>query len=161
MLALAQTVTLVAATLTAGLTAGLFYAFSCAVMPGLVRVDDRTFVTAMRAINVAILNRWFALGFGGALLLTPVTAALHLAGDGRAAVPWLVAAVALHLAMLLVTGRVNVPLNDRLADATGNTDPDRAAARGRFERPWSRWNLVRTVVSAAALASLLVAVLVR
>ena len=76
---LARTVALTAATLTTGLVAGLFYAFSCAVMPGLRRTDDATFITAMRAI------------------------------------------------MLVITGRVNVPLNERL-EAGLDTDTDRNAA---------------------------------
>jgi uncharacterized membrane protein len=39
---------LIAATITTGLIAGLFFAFACAVMPGLHRTEDRTFVDAMR-----------------------------------------------------------------------------------------------------------------
>ena len=37
----AQTATLLAATVTTGLTAGLFYSFACAVMPGLRHAADR------------------------------------------------------------------------------------------------------------------------
>jgi uncharacterized membrane protein len=48
--------TLVAGTVTTGLMAGLFAAFSYAVMPGLARTDDATFVRSMQRINVAILN---------------------------------------------------------------------------------------------------------
>ena len=59
---------LLAATLATGLMAGLYFAFSCAVMPGLARTDDRTFVAAMQWINVRILNGWFALAFGGAFV---------------------------------------------------------------------------------------------
>ncbi len=52
-----------------GLMAGLFAAFSYAVMPGLRRTDDDTFVRAMRAINEAILNPVFGVIFAGALVL--------------------------------------------------------------------------------------------
>ena len=45
---------LVASTLTTGLVAGLFYAFSCAVMPGLRRTDDAVLVATMTAVNRAI-----------------------------------------------------------------------------------------------------------
>ena len=47
---------LAAATITTGLMAGLYYAYACSVMPGLSRTDDRTFVSAMQQINVAIIN---------------------------------------------------------------------------------------------------------
>ena len=57
---------LATATVLTGLSAGLFVTFSYAVMPGLRRTGDATFVQAMRAINSAILNPVFALVFGGA-----------------------------------------------------------------------------------------------
>lgn len=47
------------ATVTNGLLAGAFFVFSCAVVPGLRRVDDHTFVRAFQTINRAILNGWF------------------------------------------------------------------------------------------------------
>jgi uncharacterized membrane protein len=52
---------------------------TCSVMPGLRRTDDRTFVSAMQRINVAILNGWFMLSFFGALVVMAVAA-----GAGRA-----------------------------------------------------------------------------
>ena len=55
------TATLVAATITNGLMAGLFAAYSYAVMPGLGRAGDRTFVEAVQQTNAAILNGWFGV----------------------------------------------------------------------------------------------------
>lgn len=163
MLQLFPTATLVAATLTTGMVAGLFYAFSCAVMPGLRRSDDHTFVTAMRSINIAILNGWFALGFVGALLLTSVAVVLQVIGERGTALPWMVVALALYVVTLVVTGRVSVPLNDRLAltpEAGPEADADLAAARASFERAWNRWNVVRTLTNLAAFTCLTVALLV-
>jgi uncharacterized membrane protein len=119
--ALFRAAALVVATVTMGLMAGLFYAFSIAVMPGLARSGDRAFVEAMQRINVAILNGWFALGFAGALLFTALAAVLHLGPDGRPALPWIAAALVLYGAALVITFRVNVPLNDALV-AAGETD---------------------------------------
>ena len=59
------TAALVAATVTNGLMAGLFVAYSYAVMPGLGRTGDRTFVEAMQQMNAAILNGWFGVCFAG------------------------------------------------------------------------------------------------
>lgn len=149
-----RSLVLVAATLTTGLTAGLFAAFSYAVMPGLARVDDRSFVAAMQQINKAIINGWFAVCFAGALLLTGLALVLQL-GRGGGIVPWLGAALVLYLTVLIVTGAVNVPLNDRLAgagDPDGLTDP--AAVRAAFETVWVRWNVVRAVVNTAAFGCL-------
>ncbi|MET7947063.1 anthrone oxygenase family protein [Micromonospora sp. NPDC005324] len=150
-----STASLFAATLTTGLTAGLFAAFAYAVMPGLARTDDRTLVLAMRRINESILNGWFAVCFGGALLFTLLAAALHL-GDGRRAVlPWIVAGLLLYLVVLGVTAVVNVPLNNVLARA-GDVDDatDLAALRARFEVTWVRANVVRAVASTGAFGSL-------
>ncbi|BCJ69774.1 DUF1772 domain-containing protein [Polymorphospora rubra] len=151
-----RTAVLVAATGTAGLLAGLFYAYACSVMPGLRRTDDRTFVEAMRHINVAILNGWFALSFGGAPLLALVAVVLHW-GAGGPTLWWTVAAVACHAVTLGVTGAVNVPLNNRLDAAGGPADP--GPVRAAFEARWVRWNLVRTVASVAAFGCLLGALL--
>jgi uncharacterized membrane protein len=86
---------LVAAAITLGLFAGLFYTYSASVILGLRRSDDRTFVQAMQNINVAIINPWFMAHFVGALILTAVAAALHIPKDGRPVLPWILAALGL------------------------------------------------------------------
>jgi uncharacterized membrane protein len=144
--------TLVAAAITLGLSAGLFYAYSASVMLGLGRSDDRTFVQAMQNINVAIINPWFMVHFVGALVLTAFAAALHVPKDGRAVLPWILAALALYLVVIVVTGTQNVPMNDALEAARGAGTPEAlAAAREAFEEPWMRWNVVRSVASTGAL----------
>lgn len=153
-----RTAALVAATITMGLMAGLFYAYAMSVMPGLRATDDRTFIHAMQRINVAILNGWFALGFAGAAVFTLLAGLLHLGSDGRPALPWIVAAFVLYVVQYAITFGVNVPLNNAL-NAAG--DPDRiadpAAVRERFEASWVRWNIARAVVCTAALACLALA----
>ncbi|MEC3976795.1 anthrone oxygenase family protein [Amycolatopsis sp. H20-H5] len=134
-------VALVAATIAAGLIAGLFYAYACSVMPGLALADDRSFVVAMREINVAILNGWFALTFAGAPVLAVVAGLLHLRGS---ALPWIVTGFVCLVVMLVITMAVNVPLNNALE--AGRDSADFAALRGRFESSWVRWNLVRALV---------------
>ena len=145
---------LVAATITLGLSAGLFYTYSASVMLGLGRSDDRTFVQAMQNMNVAIINPWFMAHFLGALLFAAVAVALHLPRDGRPVLPWIAAALVFYLVAVVVTFAVNVPLNDQLETARGaDTAEALAAARAQFEAAWVRWNIVRTVASTAALAS--------
>lgn len=148
------TAALVAAVITTGLVAGLFVAFAHAVMPGLARGGDRTYVEAMQGINAAILNGWFAVSFGGALVFAGAAVLLHL---GRPGLPWIVGGLVLYVAVLVVTFRINVPLNDALV-AAGLTDP--AAARAAFEGTWVRWNVVRAVLSTGAFGCLLGALVV-
>jgi len=135
---------------------GLYYSYAISVMLGLSRTDERTFLSAMQQINVAILNPWFFVSFFGALVFTALAAVLHLQADWRAGLPWIVAALVLYLATLLITFGFNVPLNNELAAAG---DPERiadlAAVRKRFEASWVRWNIARTVASTAAFGCLI------
>ncbi len=138
-----QLTVLIAAAVMSGLIAGLYYAFSCAVMPGLRRVPDSAFVESMRSINLAILNPWFALVFAGGPLATVVALVLG------PTVP-LAAALAFHGVALVVTFRINVPLNERLDDTTADGPELRAA----FEGHWVGWNLVRAICCTVALLAL-------
>jgi uncharacterized membrane protein len=155
MLELFRSGALAAATITTGLMAGLYYAYACSVMLGLGRTDDRTFVSAMQQINVAIINPWFFVSFFGALVFTALAAVLHLRGEWQAVLPWIAAALVLYVATLVITIGFNVPLNNDLAAAG---DPDRsadlAAVRERFEATWVRWNIARAVASTAAFGCL-------
>jgi uncharacterized membrane protein len=149
---------LAAAAVTTGLIAGLFYAYACSVMLGLRQTDARTFVNAMQRINVAIINGWFLVCFVGALVLTVAAAALQFGQDRRPALPWILAALIFYLAVLVITGRVNVPLNNELA-AAGEVDviADLAAVRERFEARWVRWNVMRAIASTVAFGCLTLA----
>jgi uncharacterized membrane protein len=155
MLAALRGASLVAATVTMGLLAGLFFAFAMSVMPGLDRTDARTFVDAMQQINEAILNPWLVLILGGAPVFTVIATALHLQVGARAVLPWILAALALYVVALVITIGVNVPLNDALA-AAGTLEwiTDLTAVREKFEAPWVRWNIVGAVASTAAFGCL-------
>ena len=153
---LVRTASLIAATIANGLMAGLFFAFTFAVMPGLARTADRTFVESMQRINVAILNGWFLTCFLGALALSAAAAAVHL----RNGAPffWALAGFILYAATFLITIRLNVPLNDQLNAATlDNTE----SARTQFEPAWIRWNTIRTATSVAAFGCLVAALVVQ
>ncbi|BCY12142.1 anthrone oxygenase family protein [Actinoplanes sp. L3-i22] len=134
----------IAAVVCLGLIAGIFFAFTTSVLPGLHATDDATFVTAMRHLNAAIENGLFLLVFAGALLFPAVLAGL-LARAGRP-FAWVAAAAGLYLVVLVLTMVVEVPLNDRLADA--------AVSRADFESVWVPVNDLRTVLSTLALACL-------
>ena len=145
-------VVLIAATLTTGLMAGVFGLYSNAIMPGLRRTDDRTFVAAFQSIDRAIINPAFMATFLGALVLTALTALLHFTGEARSLLPWIVAALVLYLVVFVVTIRVNVPRNNEIK-AAGDVDrmTDVHGVRERFnEARWVRWNHLRAFASILA-----------
>jgi uncharacterized membrane protein len=154
-----RTLSLLAATLSTGLGAGVFAVYAHTIMPGLGATDDRTFVAAFQSIDRSILNPWFIGGsFFGALVFGAVAGALSI---GRPELPWTAAAVVLWGIAVVITIAVHLPLNDALkAAGAPGAITDLAAVRAAFdESRWRAWNLVRvglTSVSFGLLAWALV-----
>jgi uncharacterized membrane protein len=151
-----QTLALLPATLTVGLTAGVFGDWSHTIMRGLHETDDRTFVGAFQALDEAIMNPLFMLPFMGALVLSGVAAVLYLRDGGHPALRWVAVAFGLQLAATLITMAVHEPLNEVIRTAG---DPariaDPAAVRDAFhETRWVVWHIVRTVATTAAFGCL-------
>ena len=141
----------IAATVATGLQAGTYYTWASGVMPGLARVDDRTFVHAMQQMNIAIVNPVFMATFLGA----PILAGVAVAMAPSSARPWVIGGLAFAVATVAITAVGNIPLNNAI-DAAGDIDriTDLAAVRESFESSWVKWNVVRAVTSTASLAAL-------
>ncbi|MFG2040407.1 DUF1772 domain-containing protein [Dactylosporangium sp. NPDC048998] len=152
---------LVFATLTMGLIAGLFYGYACSVMLALSRTDDRVFIDVMQRINSSIQNGWFALSFMGSVLFTALALVLHIGTGQTTRLVLIVAGLVLYLVTFGITVRGNIPLNIQL-DAAGAVSRigDPAAVRARFERPWVRLHLVRTLSAIGAFGALCAACVV-
>jgi len=142
---------LIAATVATGLQAGTYYTWASGVMPGLARVDDRTFVHAMQQMNVAIVNPVFMATFLGA----PILAAAAVVTASSSARPWVIGGLAFAVATVAITAVANIPLNNAL-EAAGDVGriTDLAAVRENFESGWVRWNIVRAITSTASLTAL-------
>lgn len=130
-----------------GLMAGVFWIYGNAIMPGLGRTDDATFVLAFQSIDRKIINPVFLQVYFGALVATGLAAILAW---GTPASIWVLTALILYLVTFVITGVVNVPANDRIK-AAGAPGPEAAAIRAEFnEARWARWNRVRVWVTIAA-----------
>ncbi|MBL1077368.1 DUF1772 domain-containing protein [Nocardia sp. 2] len=142
---------LVAATLSTGLIAGLFYGYANSVMPALNRTDDRVLIDVMQKINVVIINPVFMIGFLGTVGFSVLAAALHLGKDVRATLIWIIVALVINVIAFGVTSGLNVPLNNQL-EAAGDVSgiADLAAVRAQFEADWVKWNILRAVLHTAA-----------
>lgn len=155
---------LIMATMTTGLTAGVFVDWSNTIMPGLSSVDDRTFVAAFRALDAAITNPLFlGLGFMGALLFTGLSAALHRRAGQRPVLTWVGAALVCYLVAFVITLGVHEPLNETFRTAgEPDSDAEFAAARAQLdEAMWTAWNTVRAVASTIAFGCLTWALVIR
>jgi uncharacterized membrane protein len=143
------------ATIGTGLLAGLFYAYSCSVVPALQASSDRAMVEVMQEINRVIRNPVFFATFLGSPVLAAWATQIELRRGTAANVKWVAAGFGLSALGLLITFAFNIPLNDQL-DAAG--DPAKIAniseVREEFETPWAIWNVVRTVVITGAFVCL-------
>jgi uncharacterized membrane protein len=151
-----QVVTLLPATLTMGLAAGVFGDWAHTIMRGLHKADDRTYVSTFQALDDAILDPLSMLTFMGALVLSGIAAILYLRDSDRSVLPWVAVAFGLYLAAIVITMAVHEPLNQVIRDAG---DPDSianpTAVRDDFhETRWVAWHIVRTVATTAAFGCL-------
>jgi uncharacterized membrane protein len=133
-----------------GLIAGLFFAFSVAIMRAFRSLPAAHGMAAMQSINVAILNPVFLVTFVGTALLCLIVLAASLLRWQEAGALLYVSGAALYLAgAFLVTVVANVPMNNALA-STATGDPDAAGRWASYLARWTAWNHVRTLAALAA-----------
>jgi uncharacterized membrane protein len=141
-----------AATVATGVMAGVYFIYAVAIMPGLRRLDDSGFVAAFQATDRAIINPIFLVAFFAPAVLCGIAASTE---RGEPGYRWILAALILNAAIVLVTMAVNVPLNDALKARGEVTGTDATAARQAFhEGQWVAWNWFRTVANLGALVCL-------
>jgi len=140
-----------------GLSAGVFFAWSCSVLPGLRLLPSREYILAFQSMNRAIQNPVFLLCFLGAGIALPLATWMNR-GSG-APFGFLIAATVVYMIGVLgVTMFGHVPLNEVLDKFDMGTasavELDRQ--RDSFEGPWMLLHNWRTV---AAVLSFMLAVL--
>ena len=138
-----------------GLMAGLYFAFSTAVMPALRRLRPAPGAEAMQQVNRVILNPLFLLVFMGTGLLC-LLLVIGAPFSGRPGTGWIVIGGLLYLVGNIgLTMVVNVPMNNRLDAANPLTDQGAAIWADYLSR-WTAWNHVRALACTAAAAALTV-----
>ena len=144
-------------TLSCGLVAGFFFAFSATVMKSLARLPAAQGVAAMQSINVVVINP-LVMGalFGTALACAVLVVAAFIEWGEPYAVYLLVGGAVYLVGVVLLTGAYHVPRNDALAKLDPNR-PGVASSWSRYVREWTAANHVRTVAPLAAAALLTVA----
>ena len=144
-----------------GLLAGVFFAFSAFIMGALGRLPTAAGITAMNAINVAILRSLFMPVFLGTTLSSGLLAAIALFGWQEPGAGAMFCGGAIHvLGMFACTMFIEVPQNNALQ----RVDPDGEAALPIWQRyliRWTAWNHVRALACIAACALFVVALVAR
>ncbi|MCF0052056.1 DUF1772 domain-containing protein [Dyadobacter sp. LJ53] len=151
---------LILTALLTGLSAGLFYAYSCSVNLGLARLPDNEYLRAMQEINKAILNPVFFMSFMGSMFLLAFASWLSHSEQQVAPFRFLLAATLVYaIGVFGVTVAGNVPLNDTLAGFNINaaTTDEIRQQRLHFERPWNKLHLIRTLCSVGAFLLVIIA----
>ena len=144
-----------------GLLAGLYFAFSTFVMTALGRIDQAAVISAMNAINRAIVQSLFLPVFMGSTLTCLALAVLApFLWDEPGAVMWLAGGVLYVVGMFAVTVVFNVPLNNALA-AVQPASGEAGVLWARYLADWTWWNHVRTVASTLAFVLFIVAIAAR
>ena len=145
-----NTVLLVLSTVFTGLMAGLFYAWSISVTPGLAKIGDESFLQAFQAMNRAILNPVFFIAFMGLIVLLPLVLYLNFNPSGGRQFWFILSATILYLGgVFLITAAGNVPLNNELEALTISAMSAEQMQNFRlgFEQKWVRLNTIRTFCS--------------
>ena len=156
-------ITLLAATLLIGLTAGLCFTWGNAVTPGIGQLDDMGYLQAFQKMNRSIENPLFFMVFMGSAL---VGIAAIFTSRGVSDLHFrlvLVAVIIYCLGVILVTIMGNVPLNQILdkTDLAASTLEELQALREKFERPWNRFHSIRVVSGVVSFGLLIVAGIIK
>ena len=141
-----------------GLSAGLCFTWSNAITPGIGRLDDLGFLQAFQAMNRSILNASFLIVFLGPVPLLFANAILHRNANPVTFKSFLIAAILYVVGIGLITVFKNVPLNEMLDKTVleNLSALEHNELRAKFEQPWNRWHIQRTITSFTAFALLLV-----
>ncbi|NBE82410.1 anthrone oxygenase family protein [Micromonospora rubida] len=136
-----------------GLIAGVYYAFSVSVMPGLNATDTGTAIRAMTSINQKIQNPLFFVTFFGPILAATITGVLLLIlGHRPAALLFFLAGAVYLVGAFIPTVALNVPMNETLDAAGVPTDPAEATRIwADYASRWTWWNTVRAGASVVSL----------
>jgi uncharacterized membrane protein len=121
-------------------------------------LDDLEFLQSFQAMNRAIINPSFLIVFFGPVILLFINAFLHRNANPTTFWSFTTAAILFFFGIGLITVFKNVPLNELLDKTTleNLSEVGLKELRTRFEDPWNRWHIQRTIASFTSFALLLV-----
>ena len=149
------------AIITTALSAGLLYAWTISIIPGLKNIPSKSYLEAMQSINKAILNPGFFIIFFGSLILMILSIYFQHKVKVNLAF-WLITggAISYLIGVIGVTIFGNVPMNEALDLVNINTlsGEELENIRLSYESKWNQLNTVRTIFAVLAFMVLLLSV---
>jgi uncharacterized membrane protein len=155
-----NTIILIITTLFSGLMAGLFYAWSISVTPGLAKINDGSYLQAFQSMNRAILNPVFFVVFFSLVVLLPLLSYFSFQTSISNQFWYVILATLLYYVGIMgVTIGGNVPLNSTLEalQIEAMTPEQMDVFRKGFESKWNRLNHIRTISSILTFLLLVIA----
>ena len=153
-----ETIIVVITIILTGLTAGLCFTWTNAVVPGIKELDDMGFLQAFQQMNRVIINPIFIIVFFGPFISNMVIVYLKYQNPNTAFWVFVMAGATFILGVVFVTIFKNVPINEML-DATNlatATIEELQSLRQKFEESWTQWHFLRTLTSLVSFTLLLV-----
>ncbi|QUH06015.1 DUF1772 domain-containing protein [Saccharopolyspora erythraea] len=147
----------VVASVGAGVNAGVFFAFSAFIMPGLHELPAGVAIPAMQAFNRTAVTAPFMLVLLGTAVLCVVVIIRAFMTWSTASGRWMLGgAVVYLLAAIVITVVCSVPINDAI-DALTPFSSEAVASWADLSTRWLWWNHLRALGTTGAAAALAIA----
>jgi uncharacterized membrane protein len=152
-------VLLVVSAVLCGLMAGFFFAYSVSVVLALESLSGSEYIPVMQEINEKVLNIIFGTVFFGAVVV-PIGGTILIVLREALATQYgqlfLIGTIIYVVGTFLVTVRIHIPMNNRIATWSSTSPPDEwTTVRAR----WRRWNHIRAAAAVISFVFYLTAVL--
>ena len=158
-----ETIILALAILLTGLMAGIFFTWSNAVKPGIGKLSDIEYLTALQSMNRVILNNAFKIIFLGAIIAVALVPIFYFNLYPRN-IFWLFVftLIIYWIGVFGVTVSGNIPLNEILdkTNLESITSEEIKTLRKSIEVKWNNFNLIRCISSGITFILLIVSFLI-
>jgi|TARA_B100001094_G_scaffold275391_1_gene282908 uncharacterized membrane protein len=154
-----QTIILVTSIFLTGLMAGIFFTWSNAVKPGIGKLNDIDYLSALQSMNRVILNSLFLIVFIGTIISVALVPVFHFHFYPKNIFWLLILIVIIYwVGVFSVTVFGNIPLNEILdkRNLSVMNPNDLSLLRDSIENRWNNFNLIRSISSALSFLLLII-----
>jgi len=139
--------------------AGIFFTWSNAVKPGIGKLNDIDYLSALQSMNRVILNSLFLIVFIGTIISVALVPVFHFHFYPKNIFWLLILIVIIYwVGVFFVTVFGNIPLNEILdkRNLSVMNPNDLSLLRDSIENRWNNFNLIRSISSALSFLLLII-----